>query len=171
MKGAWRGWLLAVLQLSLVASLAGKYLLDRHTLPHGWVRARPYDPQLPVRGRYVRLRVETRLDNALRTAEAERAGAHDRNWWSGSAHLAMDRDGLILKPDANGKQLWIQAVGGRFYLEEPVAFFIPEKVPDPSLRPPGEELWVDVSLPRHGPPRPIRLGVLRGGVLTPLHLD
>jgi hypothetical protein len=54
---------------------------------------------------------------------------------------------------------------------EPVAFFIPEHVSDPSRRPPGEELWVEVSVPAKGPPRPIRLGVKKDGVLTPLELN
>jgi len=47
-----------------------------------------------------------------------------------------------------------------------LAYFIPEHVPDPSLRPPGEELWVEVTLPRRGPPRPIRLAVKKDGKLT-----
>jgi hypothetical protein len=40
-------------------------------------------------------------------------------------------------------------------------------VPDPSIRAPGEELWVEVTLPRRGPPRPIRLGVKKDGVMIP----
>ena len=51
-----------------------------------------------------------------------------------------------------------------------VAFFIPEHVRDPSVRPPGEELWVELTLPAHSWPRPIRLGVMRRGELTPLEL-
>jgi hypothetical protein len=167
----WRGWLLAVLHLALVASLAGKYRVDRHTLPRGWVRTQPYDPELPIRGRYVQLRVETRLDDALRTAEVPQGPSHAYGFWTGPARLAMDRDGLILKRDKSGKQLWIQVSGGRHFLTEPIAYFLPEKVADPSRRPAGEELWVEVSVPRRGPPRPIRLGVRRGGVLTPLDLD
>jgi hypothetical protein len=53
-------------------------------------------------------------------------------------------------------------------LAEPIAFFIPEHVPDPSVRPAGEELWAEVTLPREGPPRPIRLGVMKHGRLEPL---
>jgi hypothetical protein len=55
-------------------------------------------------------------------------------------------------------------------LAEPVAFFIPEHVPDPSIRPPSEELWVELTLPPGEWPRPVRLGVMRSGVLTPLEL-
>ncbi len=52
-----------------------------------------------------------------------------------------------------------------------IAFFIPEHVPDPSRRAPGEELWAEVTIPRKGPPRPIRLGVKKNGALTPLPLN
>jgi hypothetical protein len=55
-------------------------------------------------------------------------------------------------------------------LNDPVAFFIPEHIPDPSLRPTGEELWAEVTVPSRGPPRPIRLGVRRAGILTPLDI-
>jgi hypothetical protein len=55
-------------------------------------------------------------------------------------------------------------------LSQPVAVFIPEHLLDPSFRPAGEELWAEVTLPRRGPPRPIRLGVMRDGRLTPLQL-
>jgi hypothetical protein len=56
-------------------------------------------------------------------------------------------------------------------LDQPVAFFITEHIPDPSRRAPGEELWVEVTVPRKGPPRPIRLGVRQGdGPIVPLEL-
>ena len=55
---------------------------------------------------------------------------------------------------------------------EPLAFFIPEHAPDPTALRPGEELWAEVTLPRKGPPRPIRLGVKKGaGPIVPLNLD
>jgi len=34
----------------------------------------------------------------------------------------------------------------------------------------SEELWVEVTVPRRGPPRPLRLGVKKDGTLTPLDL-
>jgi hypothetical protein len=171
MKNVWRGWLLAALHLALVAALAGKYLVDRQTLPRGWVRTQPYDPNLPIRGRYVQLRVETRLEAGLRSPKTGQERSRTDGFWSGPARLAMDKEGLILKRDGGGRQLWIGTAGGRYFLSEPVAYFIPETVADPSRRPAGEELWVEVTLPRRGPPRPIRLGVRKGGVLTPLRLD
>lgn len=56
-------------------------------------------------------------------------------------------------------------------LFEPIAFFIPEHVADPSFRTAGEELRAEMSVPKKGPPRPVRLGVKKDGVLTPLNLD
>jgi len=64
----------------------------------------------------------------------------------------------------------VQAGDRSALLTEPVAYFIPEHAADPSVRPAGEELWAEVTIPRRGPPRPIRLGVWRDGRLTPLDL-
>ncbi|MBI4909812.1 MAG: GDYXXLXY domain-containing protein [Acidobacteria bacterium] len=51
-----------------------------------------------------------------------------------------------------------------------LVFYIPEHVPDPSLRAPGEELWVEATIPRKGPLRPVRLGVKKDGNIEPLNL-
>ncbi len=55
-------------------------------------------------------------------------------------------------------------------LSEPVDFFLPEHAVDPSWRKAGEELWVEVTVPAKGPPRPIRLAVKRGATFTPLEI-
>ena len=65
----------------------------------------------------------------------------------------------------------IIVVSPEVYLEEPVAFFIPEHAPNPARLNKGEELWVEVTVPKKGPPRPLRLGIKKDGVLTPLHLE
>ena len=41
---------------------------------------------------------------------------------------------------------------------------------DPARRALGEEPWVEVNVPKSGPPRPIRLGVKKGEALTPLEM-
>ena len=87
----------------------------------------------------------------------------------------MDLDGGVMitgshnPPEFNGMKL---SVGKETItvLDDSVAFFIPEHVSDPSIRAPGEELWVEVTIPKKGPPRPIRLGVKKGGAITPLAL-
>lgn len=114
-----KGLIVAGLHCALVLGIGGKLLYDRATRPRQWVLTAPYNPNLPIRGRYVRLR--------------------------------------LIMPDRTEPQ--------------PIAFFIPEHAPDPSLRKPGEELWAEVTIPKKGPPRPIRLGIKKDGVLTPLTLQ
>lgn len=116
-----RGLALALAQVLIVSMLGAKLFVDRARYPRVWVETAPVDPNLPIRGRYVRL-------------------------------------GLV--PDGE-------------HIEEPVtvALFIPEDVADPSIRPAGETLWAEVTVPPAGPPRPIRLGIQRGdGPVEPLDL-
>jgi len=155
MKPVYRGLAVTILQCLIVLSVAGKYALDRERLPHVWVKAAPFDPNLPVRGRYVSLRLQVEAPP-------------DAGQWT-SARLSAVDGRLVARPDPAGT-VHIMAGGAQWNLAEPVAFFIPENVPDPSRRPPGEELWVEVSVPAKGSPRPIRLGVKKNGVLAPLGL-
>jgi hypothetical protein len=153
-----KGLIVAALHVALVSSLGAKLLLDRATQPRVWVRTAPYDPNLPIRGRYVRLRIEVGTDGQKP---------------AGPVELSV-RDGqLVAKTASDSTGLFVQDVrrGGRdaTVLSQPVAYFIPEHVPDPSLRG-AEELWVEVTVPKRGAPRPIQLGVKKGDVLTPLAL-
>ena len=52
-----RAILLLVVQAALVLSIAGKYLYERKTCPRVWVRAGQYDPNEPLRGRYLALQL------------------------------------------------------------------------------------------------------------------
>jgi hypothetical protein len=156
------GLALAAVQLLLVSGVGLKYAADRARLPSGWVRTVPFDPSLPLRGRYVRLRLEVPF-----SAAAPAPGVLPR------VRLVVEGDRVHAVTDTiAGLAATIDAAGGRpvARLSEPIAFFIPEHVPDPSLRAHGEELWAQVTLPTAGPPRPIGLAVRRGGDLQPLDL-
>ena len=158
------GLALALAHAALMGALGAKLLADRARLPHGWARTVPYDPDLPIRGRYVRIRLE------LPVADLPPAV---RQWDTRSARLAVDGDRLVgVLDDAGHSVVRFDSVPGgvRATLIQPVAFFIPEHVPDPSVRPAGEELWAEVTVPGKGAPRPIRLGVMKDGALTPLEL-
>lgn len=72
--------------------------------------------------------------------------------------------------EANLDQWLDQLPPGLVSLGDSLAFFILEHVPDPSRRAAGEELWVEVTLPKKGPLRPIRLAVKREGKFTVLDL-
>lgn len=168
-----KGIFVAVVQVALVASVGAKFWYDRATLPRVWVRAAPYDPNLPIRGRYVRLQL------VVHPVGLESGPALDE-----SSPRAVDlyvEDGRLtaeVKPpdrayDASSPRIRvIRAAGERLtVLDTRVPFFIPEDVPDPSQRAADEELWVETTMPRQGPPRPIRLGVRKqDGPIRPLEL-
>ncbi len=158
------GLALALIQVLLVGTLGAKLLADRARLPRGWARTVPFDPDLPIRGRYVRLRLEVPL--ARRPGDVQ-AGEYRRVRLRAAGDtiegVLDDEAELQVRLDSSGQGL----VAG---LAEPVAYFIPEHIPDPSIRPAGEELWAEVTIPKSGPPRPIRLGVRRNGTLTPLDI-
>jgi len=165
MKLAHKRWLLAALQVILVLLLGAKYAYDRATLPRVWVRVAPYDPDAPLRGRYVSLQIE-----AVPRGFSPLPEGQSRSW--GKATLSVEDAKLIATQSqtgpGHGVVLLEEGNEVRLRLQQPVAFFITEHVPDPSRRP---SLRAEVTVPRTGPPRPIRLGVEEGGVITPLQLD
>ncbi|KAF0654746.1 hypothetical protein L107_01727 [Cyanobium sp. Copco_Reservoir_LC18] len=165
--GPGRGLLLALLQGGLLLSLAGQLLLDRATRPRGWILSEPVDPHLPIRGRYVNL--------ALLVPAPEPPAGQARPWSGERLVLRSEADrvraALAGPATPRSKSLAATPQGERWRLVPSVAYFIPPGVADPSRRPTGEQLWVEVTLPAQGPPRPIRLGVKRGeGPIIPLAL-
>jgi hypothetical protein len=53
-------------------------------------------------------------------------------------------------------------------LDQPVDFYISEHAADPSRLNAGEELWIEVTVPPIGPPRPIQLALKQNGSWKPL---
>lgn len=157
------GLIVAALHLAIVGSLGGKLLVDRATRPRVWARTAPVDPNLPIRGRYVQLRIDAALEPGEDTAT-----------WMSDGHLSLvERNGRLLAAKSDAMSPLYGSVlvrdGERVVrLNQPIAYFIPEHAADPSRRPAGEELWVEVTIPKSGAPRPIRLGVRKDGQLTPL---
>jgi len=175
MKPFSKGLVIAVIQVCLVASLGAKLLYDRSTLPRVWVKAAPYDPNLPIRGRYVSLQVIVELQGIQET----KPGPEWRPLQSVVLRVENGRllgeakqEGVPYSP--SGLHVRYIKVGDEraAVLDKPVAFFIPEHASDPSRRPPGEQLWVEATIPKKGIPRPIRLGVRKGsGTIVPLDLE
>jgi hypothetical protein len=156
-----KGLIVAALHLALVTSLGAKMLADRAMRPRVWARVVPFDPDLPIRGRYVRMAIEGRGDENVRTV------------YNGYFQAVARNNELVFVPASDGHLYGaVQERDGRYVVRLAVAlaYFIPEHVPDPSMRAGGEELWVEVTIPRRGPPRPIRLGVMKDGSLTPLDI-
>ncbi|HWC98691.1 MAG TPA: hypothetical protein VG456_18150 [Candidatus Sulfopaludibacter sp.] len=148
-----RAILVGVLQCLIVLSIAGKYEWDRERLPRVWVNATPVDPWLPLRGRYVSLSIQVQMPEGYN-------GFYER------VRLYIDNGHLAGTPDAHSSLTVSRFQQRPWVLTEQLAYFIPEHAPDPSRRPAGEELWVEVSVPPHGPPRPLRLAVKKDGKLT-----
>jgi len=53
-------------------------------------------------------------------------------------------------------------------LDQPVDFYIAEHAAIPTPVKPGQELWIEVTVPPKGPPRPIQLALKQDGAWKPL---
>ena len=185
-----------VLHLMIVTSLGAKLLYDRKTRPRVWVQVVSYDPNLPIRGRYASLNLLAEPEQALkdRIAQDIQKQLEERKKQTNLAYVGPVngtyndvrlelRDGkliAVIVPEKDYRSLdsqeyvfWRQRPTGEIELfaNKPVIFFLPEHADDPTNRRAGEELWAEVTIPKKGPPRPIRLGVKKDGVITPLSLD
>ena len=181
-----RGIALLVIQVLLIAGVAGKYLYDRATLPRVWARAAQYDPNLPFRGRYLVLSPEVNACNLPHDAEANKGwkeqggGIVHSNWmWrvqtiARDGHLVVE-DARNLLPRSNTQTIWLdeKTPCDRARLMPGVDFFIPDTAQSPLLllKPPGRELWVEVTVPREGSPRAIQLAINDNGIWKPLKFD
>lgn len=171
-KGLRNGLLLGTIQILIVLSLGGKLLYDRATRPRVWVLCQVYDPDLPIRGRYLTQRLQMTAEGFTykETQNHYNDWYENRNW----AYLEV-RDGqLIAKQVGSGPGEWViirkTADGIVATSEEPALLFIPDTADIPALKK-GEEMWVEVTVPAKGPPRPIRIGIKKDGVITPLKLN
>lgn len=162
-----RGLVIAAVQAALVAGVAGKLLYDRHALPRAWAPTTGVDPYLPIRGRYVALRLVVEVDPAdpLAAAAGEARSSQARlSTADGSllARLIAQPDtGAFMRPEGEALQHVDTPTGKVWALAQPIAFFLPEAGPDPTRLAGGETLWAEVTVPPEGPPRPIRLEVRR----------
>jgi hypothetical protein len=161
-----KGLILAGAQLALVASLAAKYAMDRAQLPRVWVQTVAYDPNLPIRGRYLSLQLYVTPENGN--------GNPSFLGQMRDVTLSAEADHLVATPANHPTGLHVSQrpiLGVQMtVLTEPVAYFLPEHAIVPSVHSAGEELWMEVTVPRTGPPRPIQLAIKRGDRFTPLDL-
>jgi len=160
-----KGLIVGAAQLLLVASVAAKFLYDRANFPRLWVETAPYDPYLPIRGRYVSIALLVDAGREESSVDSDSGPAMFL------ARLETREGRLVAIEDDDGRH-WVTSrdCGERkcWQLASPLAYFIPEHGADPSRRPEGETLWVEVTLPPTGAPRPLRLGVKTGEKLIPL---
>jgi hypothetical protein len=174
MSSRTKGLLLGILHVVIVLNLGAKLLIDRHRYPRVWAEAIAYDPDSPTRGRYLAVRLQVEDEGIYSQSPAE---SLQQNRWMEiqNARLGVKNGHLVALPTDywTGLQVarWKRGDQTIVALEQPVDFYIPEHASDPSNRRPGERLWVEVTVPPKGPPRPIRLGVKRNEILTPLNIN
>lgn len=177
MRPIYKGILLAVLHVTLVCTLGAKLLYDRAHRPRVWVKSAIYDPNLPIRGKYLSLTIEVPAEGFTSHTQTLGYGNTIQNYESFSpsrCNLVLRGDHLVAVGNEDGEfwanvhrhnQDMVANTNGE------TAYFLPEHKLGPILRSRGEELWFEATIPRKGPPRPIRLGIKRDGVLTPLPTD
>jgi hypothetical protein len=185
---------LLVIQLAIVSLIAAKYLYQRWTCPRVWTRTVVYDPEMVMRGRY--LSEQLIVDGCKSTLPSAKEASMPRNVdglpvgarFSVNAAQAVRFPATIkvegnklvalripdsenVQPIPPGSQMvaaWPGASCENLRLDTPVDFYISEHAAIPSPLNAGQELWIEVTVPPKGPPRPIQLALKDGGVWRPL---
>ena len=177
------------IQLALVLSIAGKYLYEHETCPRVWTRAVAYDPEMPLRGRYLSMQLE--VDGCQSTLPSAQHAQFPRDI-NGSvtpgpytvrgpevsfdATLKVENNRLVAvriegsDARSQGQQVW--AMGDtpcdRMRLRTATDFFLSEHTRNPLMLMSGQELWIEVTVPPKGPPRAIQLALKDNGAWKPL---
>lgn len=172
MTAFYKGVAVAVLHLMIVLSLGGKLLYDRTNRPRVWVKTGWVDPDSPVRGRYFTLNVQVKAPWFVRNHGDPKRGVYQRE----DVVLSVENGELVASRSNSptglsiGSWSWRRPAGASeeaLYLDQPLAFFIPEHASVPRVKT-GEELWAEVTIPHRGPPRPIQLALKKGSEWQPL---
>lgn len=185
MKLAKASLALFVIQLALISSIAAKYLYQRFTCPHVWTRASMVDPSLIMRGRY--LSMQLTVDGCQSTLPSAKQAGFPRNLDgvpNGTnfsvtapqpvvfpARLTVNENKLVAiripeNDDSAAGETVVAASGApcnQMRLSEAVNFYLAEHAASPLPVKTGQELWVEVTVPPQGPPRPIQLALKDNG--------
>ena len=165
------GLLLAGVQAALMLSTGLLFWFDRQISPRAWVPTAPVDPNLLIRGRYITLNMVVPF--VPTNADVSAVDLVD-SWQNVQLRVEADRLQAVQKVGAgsNNHGGIVRLHDGSLVVDPgpELAFFIPPDVKDPSIRADGSNLWVEVTLPGSGAPRPIQLGIEKDGQIEPLAL-
>jgi hypothetical protein len=181
---------LVVIQLALVSSIAAKYLYQRWRCPRVWTRTVAYDPELLMRGRYLSVQLVVNGCQSTLPSAKEARMPHDKNGVPTGTQFSIqspDQFGFSAELKVEGNTLkaiklpeWKDASAGQrvmaspgstcdnLRLEQPVDFYISEHAASPTPVRAGQELWIEVTVPPKGPPRPMQLALKENGNWRPL---
>ena len=167
------GVVLLLVQCGIALSVAAKFALDRATRPRVWVRARQFDPEGPLRGRYLAMQVL--VDGCSLVGSGVKpvyswdrmsqpaSGPHWNDWMvtldAVNAQLVAH---AVEKPSADAVQQVRMMSGEDCHasrLNSPLNYYVAEHADSSLLRAREGALWVEVTVPSSGPPRPIQLAV------------
>ena len=180
-----KGIVVLAVQLALVLSIAAKYAWERHTCPRVWTRTVPFDPNQPIRGRYLALTL--RADACGLPQNLSTPGFMPNMPYPSGLNPMHVHSWNVLPVAKNGKLVAVLANPQSpadasiltlhdglpceaATLSGQTEFFIPEHAPTPFPLPPGNELWAEVTVPPAGPPRPLRLALSDGKNFRVLNL-
>lgn len=180
---------LLVVQLALVSTIAAKYLYQRWRSPRVWTRAVAIDPKTPMRGRYLALQLM--VDGCQSTLPSAKLADFPRDYTG-----AVKPGPYVLRPQPATFRAWLKVIGNRLvavrvegqegpsigeevaagpdapcdrmHLVSAVDFFIAGRAASPVPLQPGQELWIEVTVPPQGPPRPIQMALKDNGAWKPL---
>ncbi len=180
---------LLMVQVGLVSLIAAKYLFQRWTCPRVWTRATAYDPQLPMRGRYLSLQLA--VDGCKSTLPSAKEATFLRDVNGAirpgpftlrpqpvyfNADLKVENNKLeamrIQDPNIQSAGQLVAAMPAAhcedMRLEAPVNFYIADTARSPLLLKSNQELWVEITVPPKGPPRPLQMALKQDGAWKPL---
>ena len=181
MKPLTKAIAVALIQILIVSSLGAKLLYDRRTRPQAWFLTQRYDPNLPIRGRYLSLQVEVqdpRSPGEIQHKFATEIQMYQNQRFNSFYGFGQECGAIALRNgspiaefddsppygcDNLSFQRWNRNGQTVLRVMEPVLFFISDTAKDPTGLPRGDEMWVLATIPRKGPPRPIALGIKKAG--------
>ncbi|HWC17867.1 MAG TPA: hypothetical protein VG498_12685 [Terriglobales bacterium] len=192
-SGLTKSLLVAALQLLIVGTLFAKFAHDRATCPRAWVRTGYYDPDLPIRGRYASLQIQIDAPGVFQEKPLveQRQGPSVPQkieigpqrphyvpvWEYARVRLEVRDTRLVAVADAKSNisaRYWRNEEGvATIVLQDPVDFYVPEHAGNlPTWSWPRQartDWWVEVTVPKKGPPRPLRIGIRQNdGKIVPL---
>ncbi len=185
---------LIVVQLALVSCFTAEYLYQRWTCPRAWTRAVGADPDVSTHDRYLRLRLM--VDGCQSTLPSAKLATFPRD-----VNGAVKPGQYVQRPEPQPAYFhaWLKAVNNKLVavrvegqedptlgegittmpgtscdqmsLDDWVDFLLPRHTHSPLPLKPGQELWVEVTVPPHGPPRPMQVALKQDGAWKPLAFE
>jgi hypothetical protein len=161
------GLVIAAVHAAIVLSLGVQAAIGRDRLPRAWAQAAAGARSNRVHGRYITLNLVPVTDAGLKP----RVDLINDRTVARRTPIALEaRDGRLLAHAAVASRVDLVRVNTSEsgMIGDRLDYFLPPGAPDPMPLLGAGQLWVEASVPAQGPPRPLRLGVMRNGRIEPI---